>query len=102
MSLETPIDTKLSTSALDMSLARLERAVDRVGGAVTSSKERQGQVFHLKQQMQKLVKEKAMLAADLKDSNARANRLKTANLEVSRRLEEAMGTVHTVLRKHGG
>jgi hypothetical protein len=77
---------------LDRALSRLEASVRTLNGRVRTH-------ARIELDTQKLVNEKAKLAADLDRANARGRRLDESAGEVSRRLVDAMETVRQVLAR---
>ena len=81
-----------ASDRLDRALARLEASVRSLNGRVRAH-------ARIEADTNKLLSERARLAADLDKEQARARRLDQGAAEVSRRLVTAMETVRAVLEK---
>jgi hypothetical protein len=79
--------------------ARLDRALGRLEASMRSLNARMRAQARIDVDTQKLVVERARLAADLDKASAKARRLDDSAHEVSVRLVEAMETVRAVLTK---
>ncbi len=78
-------------------LARLGRAMDLLESAVAARIEREQDYSEAEAEAQRLNADRARLAQELDNSEARGERLEDANKEVSRRLVTAMETIRAVL-----
>ena len=89
-------DSAEESKALATALRRLNDALDRLehkaGAYVPTDKD---------EELQRLADDRARLGRDLDAAEARAERLKEVNSEVSRRLVGAMETVRGVIEKKG-
>jgi hypothetical protein len=79
--------------------ARFDRALGRLEASVRALNGRMRTHARIELDTQKLVNERARLAAELDKSSARAKRLDDSAHEVSRRLVDAMETVRQVLAR---
>ena len=84
-----------ATSRLQLSLERLERAVDR-------RLSRDHIVLSAEEEVQRMTADRSRLAAELDVALTRASRLDAANREVSRRLVTAMEAIRDVLAQRRG
>lgn len=82
---------------LKQSIQRLARALDSLEAATASRNARDQDHLETEEEVQRLGADRARLASELDNSEARADRLKDANAEVSRRLVSAMETIRAVL-----
>jgi chromosome segregation ATPase len=82
---------------LKQAIARLAAAVGTLEAAVEQQAERNRELLESEEEIQRLGNDRARLADELDKSEARAERLKDANAEVSRRLVAAMETIRAVL-----
>ena len=80
-------------------IARLNKALDSLDGAVDASIEARTNVHSADEEIQRMADDRTKLAQELDTSNARAERLSETNSEVSRRLVGAMEIVRGVLDK---
>ncbi|MEW9805790.1 DUF4164 domain-containing protein [Mesorhizobium marinum] len=78
-------------------LARLGRAMDTLDAAVAARLEQEQDYSEAEAEAQRLNADRARLAQELDNSEARGDRLEEANKEVSRRLVTAMETIRAVL-----
>ena len=78
-------------------IARLGKAIDGLEAAASSHFERQADSAETEAEVQRMNADRARLAQELDNSEARAERLEEANREVSRRLVTAMETIRAVL-----
>jgi len=79
--------------------ARFDRAMGRLEASVRALNGRVRAHARIEMDTQRLVGERARIAADLDKANIRARRLDDSAHEVSRRLVDAMETVRQVLAK---
>ena len=78
-------------------LARLGRAMDALDSAVVARLEHEQDYSEAEAEVQRMNADRARLAQELDNSEARGERLEEANKEVSRRLVTAMETIRAVL-----
>ncbi|WP_417687041.1 DUF4164 domain-containing protein [Roseibium sp.] len=91
-----------TSSDLDAALLRLTKAVGSLEVSVERRIHADRSLNDLQQDLQRLGEDRSRLANDLDKVEARANRLESANKDVSRRLVSAMETIRNVLDAHGG
>lgn len=82
---------------LKQAIEQLETALLLVEQAVELRLEKEGDFAEVEEEVQRMNADRSRLAQELDASEARAERLETANREVSRRLVTAMETIRTVL-----
>ncbi len=80
-------------------LVRLNKALDSLEQAVDTSIEARGKELNTDEQIQRMTEDRAKLARNLDDAEAKIVSLKDANSEVSRRLVGAMEMVRGVVEK---
>jgi hypothetical protein len=78
-------------------IARLAQAMDALEDAAAGRLERDQDYGEAEAEVQRMNADRARLAQELDNSEARAERLEEANKEVSRRLVTAMETIRAVL-----
>ena len=78
-------------------IARLGKAMDALEQAVGARLEHEQDYSEAEAEVQRMNADRARLAQELDNSEARAERLEEANKEVSRRLVTAMETIRAVL-----
>lgn len=78
-------------------LARLGRAMEVLDEAASARIEHEQDYVEAEAEVQRMNADRARLAQELDNSEARAERLEEANKEVSRRLVTAMETIRAVL-----
>ena len=78
-------------------LARLGRAMDGLEQALSARLEHEQDYSEAEAEVQRMNADRARLAQELDNSEARSERLEEANKEVSRRLVTAMETIRAVL-----
>jgi predicted nucleic acid-binding Zn-ribbon protein len=78
-------------------IARLGRAMDALESAVSARLEHEQDYSEAEAEVQRMNADRARLAQELDNSEARSERLEEANKEVSRRLVTAMETIRAVL-----
>ena len=78
-------------------IARLGRAMDALDNAVVARLEHEQDYSEAEAEVQRMNADRARLAQELDNSEARGERLEEANKEVSRRLVTAMETIRAVL-----
>lgn len=78
-------------------IARLGRAIDVLERSVAERVEHEQDYSEAEAEVQRMNADRARLAQELDNSEARAERLEDANKEVSRRLVTAMETIRAVL-----
>ncbi|NVK33277.1 MAG: DUF4164 domain-containing protein [Rhodobacteraceae bacterium] len=91
-----------ATSKLDAALQRLDNALSSLEGSVERRLASDRSLKDLQADLQRLGEDRSQLADNLDKVEARANRLESANRDVSKRLITAMETVRGVLDSHGG
>ncbi|MBL8581558.1 MAG: DUF4164 domain-containing protein [Rhizobiaceae bacterium] len=84
-------------STLKEVIARLGRAIEALEQAVAHRIEREQDYAEAEAEVQRMNADRARLAQELDNSEARGERLEDANKEVSRRLVTAMETIRAVL-----
>jgi hypothetical protein len=87
----------MSEATLNEVIGRLGSAMGALEDAVASRVEREGDYLEAEAEVQRMNADRARLAGELDNSEARAERLEEANKEVSRRLVTAMETIRAVL-----
>ncbi|MEM1039577.1 MAG: DUF4164 domain-containing protein [Pseudomonadota bacterium] len=83
--------------ALTEALARLNKALETLENRVDATKDAMARAQNPAAEVQRMADDRARLAQQLDDSQARAEQLAKTNSEVSRRLVSAMETVRQVL-----
>ena len=78
-------------------IGRLSMAIDTLEQAVGARLESEQDYSEAEAEVQRMNSDRAKLASELDNSEARAERLEDANKEVSRRLVTAMETIRAVL-----
>jgi hypothetical protein len=78
-------------------IGRLGRAIETLENAAATRLERDQESVEAEAEVQRMNADRAKLAQELDNSEARAERLENANKEVSRRLVTAMETIRAVL-----
>lgn len=78
-------------------IGRLGRAIEVLEEAVAARLENEQDYSEAEAEVQRMNADRAKLASELDNSEARAERLEEANKEVSRRLVTAMETIRAVL-----
>lgn len=78
-------------------LDRMNRALKALEDSVEARAEQDGNYQEAEEEVQRLNADRSRLAAELDNSEAKAERLLAANKEVSRRLVTAMETIRAVL-----
>jgi hypothetical protein len=96
---DAPVTDTASEEGYDAATARLERALTRLDASVRSLNGRVRAHARIEADTQKLMADRARLAAELDREAARARRLDDSNAEVSRRLVAAMETIRAVIAK---
>ncbi|WP_374832322.1 DUF4164 domain-containing protein [Paenochrobactrum pullorum] len=84
-------------TTLTQALERLEKALNGLEQAVDLRLDKEGDFAEAEEEVQRMNADRSRLAQELDSSEARAERLETANREVSRRLVTAMETIRAVL-----
>ncbi|MFK4825318.1 DUF4164 domain-containing protein [Paenochrobactrum sp. BZR 588] len=84
-------------TTLTQALERLEKALNGLEQAVDLRLDKEGDFAEAEEEVQRMNADRSRLAQELDNSEARAERLETANREVSRRLVTAMETIRAVL-----
>ena len=84
-------------TTLREAIGRLGKAIETLETAVVTRLEDHVDVTEVEAEVQRMNADRAKLAQELDNSEARAERLENANREVSRRLVTAMETIRAVL-----
>ena len=87
--------------SLSRALDGLQKALDRLERDVEAAAEAGERHAGGRVEVQRLNADRAALASQLDDAEARAERLAESNREVSRRLVAAMETIRTVIERPG-
>ncbi|MEZ5812315.1 MAG: DUF4164 domain-containing protein [Rhizobiaceae bacterium] len=82
---------------LKQAIGRLTKAVEALEKSADQRIEREQEFADSEEEVQRMGADRARLAQELDQSEARAERLQEANTEVSRRLVSAMETIRAVL-----
>ena len=90
-------DAMTGETTLKEVIARLGRAIDALEHAATARLEHEQDYSEAEAEVQRMNADRARLAQELDNSEARGERLEEANKEVSRRLVTAMETIRAVL-----
>ena len=86
-----------SEITLRQAIEQLDKALVTLEQAVELRLDKEGDFAEAEEEVQRMNADRSKLAQELDTSEARAERLETANREVSRRLVTAMETIRTVL-----
>ncbi len=84
-------------TTLRETIGRLGKAIETLEATVAARFEQQVDATEVEAEVQRMNADRAKLAQELDNSEARAERLENANREVSRRLVAAMETIRAVL-----
>ena len=84
-------------TTLREAIGRLGKAIETLEAAVAARMDDQVDSTEVEAEIQRMNADRAKLAQELDNSEARAERLENANREVSRRLVTAMETIRAVL-----
>jgi hypothetical protein len=84
-------------TTLRETIGRLGQAIETLEATVAARFEQQVDATEVEAEVQRMNADRAKLAQELDNSEARAERLENANREVSRRLVTAMETIRAVL-----
>jgi hypothetical protein len=84
-------------TTLREAIGRLGKAIETLETAVATRLDEQVDATEVEAEVQRMNADRAKLAQELDNSEARAERLENANREVSRRLVTAMETIRAVL-----
>ncbi|MBP0438184.1 DUF4164 domain-containing protein [Tianweitania sediminis] len=87
----------MAETSLNEVIDRLGRALGALEAVVAARVERESDYHEAEAEVQRMNADRARLAGELDNSEARAERLEEANKEVSRRLVTAMETIRAVL-----
>ena len=90
-------DTMTGEATLKEVIGRLGKAIETLEQAVGVRLESEQDYSEAEAEVQRMNADRAKLASELDNSEARAERLEEANKEVSRRLVTAMETIRAVL-----
>lgn len=89
-------------SAMEQAVKRLEAALKGLEHAVEERLSLAVGADGLAEEVQMLTSDRARLAENLDQAQARSARLETVNRDVSRRLDTAIEVIHTVLAEEEG
>jgi chromosome segregation ATPase len=92
----------MSDASIDAATKRLALALDALEAALERRREADRNEESLASQLQALGADRSRLASDLDSQAARAKRLETANREIARRLDTAIGTIRDVIGTNEG
>jgi chromosome segregation ATPase len=92
----------MSDASIDAATKRLALALDALEAALERRREADRNEESLASQLQALGADRSRLASDLDSQAARAKRLETANREIARRLDMAIGTIRDVIGTNEG
>lgn len=84
-------------TTLRETIGRLGKAIETLEATVAARFEQQVDTAEVEAEVQRMNADRAKLAQELDNSEARGERLENANREVSRRLVTAMETIRAVL-----
>lgn len=84
-------------TAIDAAAKRLSQAMDALDAAVERRLEADRGEVRVADQIYTLGADRARLAAELDAQTARSRQLETANREIARRLDTAIGNIRSVL-----
>lgn len=87
----------MSDASIDAATKRLALALDALEAALQRRREADRNEDNLASQLQALGADRSRLACDLDTQAARAKRLETANREIARRLDVAIGSIRDVI-----
>lgn len=90
------------TGQISSSLDKLDKAVSALESAVEDRIERESRLLDAEAEVQRMGADRARLAESLDSAESRAQRLDSANREVSRRLVDAMESIRAVLDRDQG
>lgn len=92
----------MSDASIDAATKRLALALDALEAALERRREADRNEDSLASQLQALGADRSRLASTLDAQAARAKRLETANREIARRLDTAIGTIRDVIGANEG
>ena len=87
---------------LASSLEKLDKSVSSLETAIEARIEREAHLLDAEAEVQRMGADRARLAESLDNAESRAQRLDTANREVSRRLVDSMESIRAVLDRDPG
>lgn len=90
-----------SASPIDRAVHRLQAALDALEGLVDERLAAEAQLGELEGELQRIGLDRSRLAQSVDAAESRAERLESANQEVSRRLVAAMETIRAVIGRGG-
>ncbi|MCX5516364.1 hypothetical protein C3941_16870 [Kaistia algarum] len=90
-----------SASPIDRAVRRLQAALDALEGVVEDRLGADAKLAELEGELQRIGLDRSRLAQSVDAAESRAERLESANQEVSRRLVGAMETIRGVLDRDG-
>ena len=82
---------------ISTSLEKLDQAVNALEEAVSARMDREAHLLDAEAEVQRMGADRARLAESLDNAESKAQRLDSANREVSRRLVDAMESIRAVL-----
>jgi len=86
-------------NSLDLAVKYMERALEQLEDKLVARLDSENQLDELEAEVQRLNGDRSRLAQELDRSEARAERMKQANAEVSNRLIAAMETIRTIIER---
>jgi len=89
----------MTDNPLDLALKYMERALEYLENSLGSRLDNENQLDELELEVQRMNGDRARLAQELDNSEAKVERLEEANREVSNRLIVAMETIRTVIER---
>ncbi|WP_062012189.1 DUF4164 family protein [Aureimonas sp. AU4] len=89
----------MTRDRLDEATLRLQRSIERLERAAEARVVRQEVADGAEEEVQRMTADRSRLASELDTALTRAERLETANREVSRRLVTAMEAIRDVLSR---
>ncbi len=87
---------------ISSSLEKLDKALATLETAVDARLERESRLLDAEAEVQRMGADRARLADSLDGAQSKAQRLESANREVSRRLVDAMESIRAVLDRQPG
>ncbi len=87
----------MSDASIDAATKRLALALDALEAALERRREADRNEDSLASQLQALGTDRSRLASNLDAQAARAKRIESANREIARRLDAAIGTIRDVI-----
>lgn len=90
-----------SASPIDRAVRRLQAALDALEGIVEDRLSADTRLAELEGELQRIGLDRSRLAQTVDAAESRAEKLESANQEVSRRLVDAMETIRGVIDRNG-